>query len=285
MICNQETLKEIQEMTEVRWMLITPELAREMLKKNTNNIRNIANGNIQAIVNDINNDGWRINGETICFNSKGVLSNGQHRLTAIAKAGKPVICLVVSNVPEDDLYDVGKKRAIYEIMRANGYEKTNVAITGAANVILYGFIYGGITNKGTKKTIEYIKDNYQKFALAYELSVYGKDCICRKAAVIACIFCILTMHDDSAEKIRDIVRIASTGMPIEEKPSTPGLALRLTLQDISNKWGSEARALAFDAMYQAYLDYSSGYNRKRKYTKTPKSETLLKETRSSTGVE
>ena len=74
MICNQETLKEIQEMTEVRWMLITPELAREMLKKNTNNIRNIANGNIQAIVNDINNDGWRINGETICFNSKGVLS-------------------------------------------------------------------------------------------------------------------------------------------------------------------------------------------------------------------
>ena len=265
-------------------MLITPEIARKMLEKNTSNIRAVGKHNISAIVNDINNDGWRINGETICFNKDGVLCNGQHRLIAIAKAGKPVISLVVFNIPEDDIYDVGKKRCVHEILRADGYSKTNLSISGAANVMLYGFNNGGTTSQGTTRTLDFIKENYKNLSRSYELTLCSNNSICRKSSVIASIFCILTMYDDSEEKIKDIVKIAATGMPIDGKLSTPGLALRLTLQDAGMRWDAEGRELAFDAMYQAYLDYSIGYNRKRKYTKSAKAIMLLENTRAITGV-
>ena len=68
---------------------ITPELAREYLKKNTDNYRKLARGTVRNYAEDIKNGRWELNGETIVFAESGVLQDGQHRLAAIIQANKP----------------------------------------------------------------------------------------------------------------------------------------------------------------------------------------------------
>jgi hypothetical protein len=65
---------------------ITPELAKEWLKRNTKN-RPLEAGKVAALKTVLATDDYRVNGETIKFDTEGALRDGQTRLTAIAESG------------------------------------------------------------------------------------------------------------------------------------------------------------------------------------------------------
>ena len=69
---------------------ITPEKAVEYLRHNTNNYRKLSLATVSKYVAEIKAGRWQLNGETIVFGEDGILKDGQHRLAAIAKAGKPI---------------------------------------------------------------------------------------------------------------------------------------------------------------------------------------------------
>jgi hypothetical protein len=99
---------------------ITPQLAKEWLEQNVN-FRDPLPSKIQQYANDMIK-GWDENGETIKFNERDELVDGQNRLLACVKADKPFTSVVVYGVKSDINVDMGKKRTLNEWLKHHGIE-------------------------------------------------------------------------------------------------------------------------------------------------------------------
>jgi hypothetical protein len=105
----------------VQLVEITPDLAREWLGFNTHN-RNVRPRVVLAYAADMSAGNWQWNGESIKFASDGTLLDGQHRLAAIAEAGKTIPMLVVRGLKNDaqETVDGGAKRKFSDVLKLRG---------------------------------------------------------------------------------------------------------------------------------------------------------------------
>lgn len=79
--------------------LVTPELAQKYLQKNSIN-RPIRESRVGVLCNEILMGNWKTTHQGIAISKSGILLDGQHRLSAIVKAGIPVEILVFSELDE-----------------------------------------------------------------------------------------------------------------------------------------------------------------------------------------
>lgn len=89
---------------------ITPQVAAEMLERNTHNRKMPREPIAEAIMGGE----WELNGATIVFSDEGVLLDGQTRLTAIAESGEPCDTIVVRGISASAqmVMDTGVKRSV-----------------------------------------------------------------------------------------------------------------------------------------------------------------------------
>ena len=150
---------------------ITPELAAEYLTHNSRNPRKTMNRSvIQKYADDIAAGLWELNGDSIVFDEDGFLKNGQHRLCAIIKAGKPVQTIVVRGVSRDTkIWDTQYRRTITQNVNADGNFSINSHISSAASIIVNNF---GAA-KGEGRIENYIRKNVSELERAYRIVCYG----------------------------------------------------------------------------------------------------------------
>lgn len=100
---------------------ITPEMAKEYLMFNNVN-RPLNKKIVDFYAKQMAKGQWRVNGEAICFTRDGNMANGQHRLNAIIKCGRPIQILVVRGCDEDSFitYDSGRNRKISDAFALSG---------------------------------------------------------------------------------------------------------------------------------------------------------------------
>jgi hypothetical protein len=79
-------------------MLVTPALAAEWLKSNTNN-RQLRKNVVETLANIIRRGEWHTTHQGIAFGTDGALYDGQHRLRAIVEAGIGVHIEVTRGLP------------------------------------------------------------------------------------------------------------------------------------------------------------------------------------------
>lgn len=105
---------------------ITPAIAEAYLEMNTRN-RTMRDNHVYKLASDIEAGRWHINGASIVFNGDGTLLDGQHRLAAIVKAGKPVEMLVVRGVSKAAMatIDANISRKASDAAQLAGYTNTN----------------------------------------------------------------------------------------------------------------------------------------------------------------
>lgn len=98
---------------------VTPEMAQNWLSHNPGN-RPLSSYRVQHYVSAMKKGEWYLNGETIVIDSNGCLKNGQHRLAAIIKYGKPVSTVVVFGIdPSVNLFDRHGKRSVVDYLRTS----------------------------------------------------------------------------------------------------------------------------------------------------------------------
>lgn len=104
------------------FVTVGPSLAREWLGRNEGN-RNVKNIKIATYTRDIIADQWLITGESIKFDWNGRLIDGQNRLHAIIKAGRPVTILVVRGLDPrvQKVLDTGAKRSAGDALKMSGH--------------------------------------------------------------------------------------------------------------------------------------------------------------------
>jgi hypothetical protein len=140
----QEKLKSLNSQISVKLEIITPKTALEYLKNNLNDdgIRNrkIDSHAVERYVKDIEAGRFLV-GETIKFDTKGNMIDGQSRCTAIYKANIPILCFVMRGLHPDTfaVIDGGKKRTIKDTLTtlksADGKQLLKATQVGAAVVI------------------------------------------------------------------------------------------------------------------------------------------------------
>lgn len=118
---------------------ITPRKAEEYLKANTDNFRKtIDRARVAVYAKDMANGKWENNGETIKFNGKGVLMDGQHRLKAIVRSQTTITCAVARGVRSTVLnIDRGKPRSIGQYLTHQGYKNTTTLAAASRYIMRY----------------------------------------------------------------------------------------------------------------------------------------------------
>ena len=131
MILNTETTQRVE--------LIDKNKALELLKKNTQNFRKLDKRKVFKYAREMKEGRWQFNGEAIQFYKNGVLANGQHRLWAVVYADVTIPFLVVEGIDNSvTTIDVGSKRTISQLARANGYTMSTQK-SSAISLILHGY--------------------------------------------------------------------------------------------------------------------------------------------------
>jgi hypothetical protein len=96
---------------DVEYGTVTPELAERWLEKNTRN-RHESGALTAQYGRSMSKDKFLFTGDSVKLSPEGEILDGQHRLLACVKTGKPFDVLVVSNLPPErqHLVDAGRKR-------------------------------------------------------------------------------------------------------------------------------------------------------------------------------
>lgn len=102
-------------------ILCTPAMAEEFLKRNINN-RSVNQQRVLHLVRQILAGRWALTHQGIAFWDDDTLADGQHRLTAIAKAGVAVPVLMTTGLPKPAIHaiDAGLARSTKDVLQFVG---------------------------------------------------------------------------------------------------------------------------------------------------------------------
>lgn len=128
---------------------ISPELAEFMLTKNKPVVgtkggaersnRPMSAELVNRLANKIKKNLWQLTHQGIAFYTDGELADGQHRLAAIAYAGKTVSVRVTRGLPRSvaPTIDIGRKRTPGQVMAMYGFSDGNSIAAALRMVAMY----------------------------------------------------------------------------------------------------------------------------------------------------
>lgn len=101
---------------------ITPEVSEVLLSTRNTRNRPISKAQVKDLKQKMEDGSYRVNGESMIFDSDGILTNGQHTLTASVESGKSFQKVVVLGLHPDTFssLDGGKTRKLEDVLAVNG---------------------------------------------------------------------------------------------------------------------------------------------------------------------
>lgn len=113
-------------------------MATELLKGNVIN-RTLNETYVNLYENQMRTDRWMSTGDSIKISEKGLLLDGQHRLSALIKYGKPLEFLVVEGLAEESfkVMDTGKSRSASDVLKITGHHNTPKLAGVVKTIILF----------------------------------------------------------------------------------------------------------------------------------------------------
>lgn len=140
---------------------VTPALAREWLSRMDSN-RNVSTPRVEMYARDMKAGKWQLSPEGIQFDTQGQLTNGQHRLHAVVKAGVSVQMVVFWDVPASvkATLDTGRVRSAADMIRILLGEK-NAALKASVTRMLIRFNYAHLRRASVFSNDEVLSALYQ----------------------------------------------------------------------------------------------------------------------------
>lgn len=140
-------------------VLITPELARKWLGRNSGN-RPLKLGHVARLATAIRNGKWKLTGDAVRFSDTGKLIDGQHRLQAIVEAEMPVQCVVMNGLNDDifDVIDSGSPRSKADaVFIQYGLPVAKSGLLSSTASLAYQYANGSPSFKGKVASDELLK--------------------------------------------------------------------------------------------------------------------------------
>ncbi|WP_282251100.1 hypothetical protein [Vibrio campbellii] len=132
---------------QTKTMLITPEIARSMLRTANAGNRPVCEERKEKFIAIIKFGGWAQSAATITLSHHGNLIDGQHKLHAIAATGKPMPCIVITGADQKDiLQHDGTERTMADQLGIIGIEEKDYPMVGAYLKRIYNYSVYQLTN-------------------------------------------------------------------------------------------------------------------------------------------
>lgn len=199
---------------------ITPAIAAQYLKKNTNN-RNLRDSFVYYLANEMIAGRWQITNQGIAFFADGQLADGQHRLQAVVQSGITIKVMVTRGLPLDAMsaIDVGAKRSVADFLHLHhGVTDANNMAAGARQIVS---IFFGFQNYPVPPlVVKMVIDNYSKDLSAAITSARAF----KPASKSWLIACLAIAHHRHAQTVAPLLAGLATGEGL--KRGDPAHAMR-----------------------------------------------------------
>lgn len=254
---RDETVRQLAAMPVTELLTIGPELAEQWLGKNSRN-RPLKRDKIEMYARDIAAGRWQVTGESIKFGIDGRLLDGQNRLHAVIRAGKPITSLVVWGVCPDaqDVMDSGVPRSASDALSMSGV--TNAKRVAAAARLAMAQ-EAGLTYKSVKFTNTEIQTwIMENLDITEAHLVFGKDMNLIPLLPAVKIYCAWRFVRLDADAATEFFTQLATGVGITE--SSPILALRRRLMGDYGRLraGNVAAEEAVNAVFRTWNAWRQG---------------------------
>ena len=236
---------------------ITPEMAANYLKFNTNNYRKLSRAKVIEYANEMKAGRWQLNGEAIEFDEDGTLLNGQHRLAAIVYSKTTVQIAVIRGVKKDiTVYDSGKTRTANQIVNATGTD-CNPTIISAANIIVNQFGY--TPAKGL--VVEYVIKNESELNRAYRATCGNANKYSKTAPCLAASYLMLRTGEIAYYELELFWRLFNAPMITKYDGYDPSPVFRASQQIEDRKGqssGRQSQKERLEILVLAMTDFHNG---------------------------
>lgn len=136
--------------------LITPEIALDLLTRNTNN-RKLNPTRVAVLAALMIAGKFIFNGETIKIDRNGRMLDGQHRLHAIIKSGIPQYMIIVEDLdPECWItIDTGRSRSLADVFQHEGIQDPKNIAAAIKLMVAFGLKTSNVKNNKQSVRIQY----------------------------------------------------------------------------------------------------------------------------------
>lgn len=208
-------------------VLITPELAEELLKLNTNN-RPLRPKETDVWADVIRKGDWKYTHQGVALDVDAVLQDGQHRLSGIALSGVPCEMQVSIGMPKENFsaIDNGLRRTFGDVVQHYGLPNRNRVGTAARIVLLYNDwpTRSFNTKVSNSEVATFITKQFDEkrtvgdviVEASYKAQTLGKGSRLNVSAATAGIFKLWELVGEGNEKVREFIKGMTDGLEMTE---------------------------------------------------------------------
>ena len=249
----------------VKLVSVTPDMAFEMLEKNTRN-RKVDEKRVRQYAKDMKSSRWALNGSTIVIAEDGTLLDGQHRLWAVIEANVPVQLLIVYNADKDSIVtmDIGKARTANNILQIEQSAHPGTAAKLTKLLWIHDFMDGNLAPESCRMFVSnsslrtFYNERKEMIECAAKLAEHGKHPFAKAHMALA--FCIIGRDTAHRDKIGSFFETLKSGACLTEKH--PIMTLRTRLLDNRLK----VRVLSVQETLATYIRVWNAYVRGKDLT-------------------
>ena len=248
---------------------VTPEWAADILRKHDESItalkyrqRPINTKVVENYATDMKAGNWGVTGQGISFDENGNLMDGQHRLSAIVKAGVTMDMVVLWGVPQRvsdqiksiDVIDIGRKRNVGQQLRIDGFQYyMEIATTARCLLMLCnGNKRRDTSQPQTISVANLMRNNISK--IIQILSAEGRSKQKLRGYILAPLVLFGTADPDTAELFATEF-VEMTGL---SKTSPVLQFIRFLERPTTIKGGTDYSLMAMSVLSSALYSYANG---------------------------
>lgn len=247
---------------------VTPEIAREFLKKNTKNPRGskLNMARVKQYAHDMAAGLWELNSEAIAFDEDGLLKNGAHRLAAVIMANVPVEMVVAYGVDRKvTAWDMPYVRNLTHLASAEDINVSKEMLCAVKT--LYSLIPDKVATQMEIK--KYAKAHEDELNRAYRSLLNGEYTrFSKRASGGLAAYMMLQTGKMPFYEVELFFRVFSSGNDsgTDGYETSPAMIARKMFMD---RWSGRAcqrvQKEQLDVLIQALNDFHSGKERKTNY--------------------
>ena len=258
-----------------KFELITPDIAADILKRNTSN-RKISARYVKKYAEEMTSGNWQKNYEPIVISKTGRLLNGQHRLLAILESGQSVEIYVVRDADDNvTIFDRGRNRTEFNELQLSGVDIANKKTIAIAKLFLSML---GV-NSGVETSAKYVmffatfKKHLQKLNNITTGSNGKKGSVNPRSAYFELGYILAIDNGVDIETIQAFIEVFKTGYSPRGELDSAAITARNqftegNLRDLRGRTyggGFNYRTNATCILMIAIEDFNKGVIRKKKY--------------------
>lgn len=199
---------------ELKEIIITPEIAQDMLKYNTCN-RQLSRNTVAKYARMMKQGEWYLSHQAIAFaeddNGNQILIDGQHRLAAVVQSQTPINTIIIYHALQTPYIDTVRNRTFIDNLNiynnTSQYTKTMMSIL---NLLMYINKSKNMTQLEKQNFCDYYFDSFKMVDIIYKLSKAKSGGCPLKTAL----FLSINEHilkNDLMSKLENYIYIFNTG--------------------------------------------------------------------------